>query len=64
MKIKQKLSIGLLTLFLATSVLTLTSMKMEKNKKETQAYLEITLDVKEENRGDAAGVYVKYKEPV
>ena len=28
-----------------------------------KAYLEITLDVKAENRGIAAGVYTKYKEP-
>ncbi len=30
---------------------------------ETNAYLEITLDVKSENREKAGGVYVKYKEP-
>ncbi len=30
---------------------------------ETNAYLEITLDVKSENRENAGGVYVKYKEP-
>ncbi|MFK8008516.1 MAG: hypothetical protein AB8H03_19310 [Saprospiraceae bacterium] len=35
---------------------------MEK-KKETGAYLEITLDIKEENRMNAGGVYVKYKKP-
>jgi len=29
----------------------------------TNAYLEITLDVKPENREKAGGVYVKYKEP-
>ncbi len=33
------------------------------NKKETNAHLEITLDVKAENRGNAGGVYVKYKKP-
>ena len=33
------------------------------NKKETNAYLEITLDVKAENRNNAGGVYVKYKTP-
>jgi len=38
-------------------------MKMEQRKKETGAYLEITLKVKEENRMSAGGVYVKYKEP-
>ena len=31
--------------------------------KETNAYLEITLDVKNENRNNAGGVYVKYKQP-
>ena len=31
--------------------------------KETNAYLEITLDVKAENRNNAGGVYVKYKNP-
>lgn len=33
------------------------------DKKETNAYLEITLDVTADNRGDAGGVYVKYKNP-
>jgi len=33
------------------------------NNKETNAYLEITLDVKAENRSNAGGVYVKYKPP-
>ncbi|MBL4704777.1 MAG: hypothetical protein JKY54_09660 [Flavobacteriales bacterium] len=33
------------------------------NTKETNAYLEITLDVKNENRNNAGGVYVKYKQP-
>jgi len=33
------------------------------DKKETNAYLEITLDVKAENRNDAGGVYIKYKTP-
>ncbi len=33
------------------------------NKKETGAYLEITLDIKNENRMKAGGVYVKYKQP-
>ncbi len=33
------------------------------DKKETNAYLEITLDVKAENRSNAGGVYVKYKKP-
>ncbi len=30
---------------------------------ETKAYLEITLDIKSENRENAGGVYVKYKDP-
>ena len=30
---------------------------------KTNAYLEITLDVKTENRNNAGGVYVKYKKP-
>ncbi|HCX20929.1 MAG: hypothetical protein CMB80_11400 [Flammeovirgaceae bacterium] len=34
-----------------------------ESKKETGAYLEITLLVKQENRMNAGGVYVKYKEP-
>jgi len=33
------------------------------NTKETGAILEITLDVKSENRESAGGVYVKYKSP-
>ena len=33
------------------------------DKKETNAYLEITLDVKADNRSKAGGVYVKYKTP-
>jgi len=31
--------------------------------KETNAHLEITLNVKAENRNNAGGVYIKYKEP-
>ena len=61
MNIKRKLSIGILSVFAAVSLLTLTSMTMDK--KETKAYLEITLDIKAENRGSAAGVYLKYKQP-
>jgi len=61
MNIKRKLSIGILSVFAAISLLTLTSMTMDK--KETNAYLEITLDIKSENRGSAAGVYLKYKDP-
>jgi len=30
---------------------------------ETKAYLEITLDIKSENRENASGVYAKYKAP-
>ena len=61
MNFKRKLSIGILSVFAAVSLLTLTSMTM--NKKETNAYLEITLDIKAENRESAAGVYLKYKQP-
>jgi hypothetical protein len=61
MNIKRKLSIGVLSVFAAISLLTLTSMKMDK--KETKAFLEITLDIKSENRGSAVGVYLKYKKP-
>jgi hypothetical protein len=61
MKNKRNVSIGILSVFAAIALLTLTSMTMEK--KETNAYLEITLDIKTENRGAAAGVYLKYKEP-
>ncbi|MFT5819306.1 MAG: hypothetical protein ACI8ZM_000529 [Crocinitomix sp.] len=61
MKIKNKLSIKMLSVFAAISVLTLTSMTMSK--KETSAYLEITLDIKPENRETAVGVFLKYKEP-
>ncbi|MFK7810310.1 MAG: hypothetical protein AB8F74_21075 [Saprospiraceae bacterium] len=32
-------------------------------KKETGAYLEITLDIEEDNRMNAGAVYVKYKKP-
>lgn len=58
----KKVSIILLTVFSAVILFTLTSMTMDK-KKETGAYLEITLDIKEENRMKAGGVYVKYKNP-
>jgi len=37
-------------------------MKMDKTQ-DTGAYLEITLVVKEDNRMQAGGVYVKYKQP-
>lgn len=61
MNITRKLSIGLLSVFAVVSLLTLTSMTMDK--KETKAYLEITLNIKPENRENAAGVYLKYKKP-
>ncbi len=61
MSIKRKLSIGVLFAFAAITFVTFTSMTMDK--KETTAYLEITLNIKQENRGSAAGVYVKYKQP-
>jgi len=41
---------------------TLTSMKKDDSK-SIGAYLEISLDIKTENREVAAGVYLKYKEP-
>jgi hypothetical protein len=50
-----------LSVFAAIVLVTFTSMTT--NKKETNAYLEITLDIKPENRESAAGVYLKYKEP-
>ncbi|WP_299683613.1 hypothetical protein [uncultured Dokdonia sp.] len=62
MNIKRKLSIGILSVFAAVSLLTLTSMTI-MDTKETNTYLEITLDIKSENRGSAAGVYLKYKQP-
>ncbi len=37
-------------------------MTMDK-KVETNAYLQITLKIKSENRERAAGIYLKYKEP-
>ncbi len=59
-----KLSIGMMSAVAVITILILTSMKMEvAKKKETGAYLEITLNVKEENRMSAGGVYLKYKEP-
>lgn len=61
MNIKRKVSMGILSVFAAIVLVTFTSMTT--NKKETNAYLEITLDIKPENRESAAGVYLKYKEP-
>jgi len=58
----KKLSIMLLAIFSIAILFTLTSTTMDK-KKETGAYLEITLDIKDENRMKAGGVYVKYKQP-
>lgn len=58
----KKVSIILLALFSVVTLFTLTSTTMDK-KEKTGAYLEITLDVKEENRMKAGGVYVKYKKP-
>ncbi len=56
----KKVSIILAAVFSTVTLITLTSMDM---KKETGAYLEITLDISEENRMNAGGVYVKYKDP-
>ncbi len=58
----KKVSIILLALFSVVTLFTLTSTTMDK-KEKTGVYLEITLDVKEENRMKAGGVYVKYKKP-
>lgn len=60
MKLKRKLSVGILSAVAA--MLVLTSMTII-DKKETAAYLEITLAIKPENRGSAASVYMKYKKP-
>lgn len=62
MKVKRKLSIGILSAFAAITLLTLTSMKMEKTK-ETGAYLQVTLEIKPENRSKAVAVFLKYKAP-
>ncbi len=35
----------------------------KEKKMETNAYLEITLNIKSENRENAGGVYAKYKDP-
>jgi len=62
MNFKKKLSIGMLSAFAAIALLTLTSMKMEKTK-ETGAYLQVTLEIKAENRSKAVAVFLKYKQP-
>lgn len=51
--------LGTLAIALLT---TLTSMTMSTPKKTT-AYLQITLNVNEADRGKAAAIYLKYKEP-
>lgn len=64
MSTKRKFSFRMLSVFAAMTLLTLTSMTMDKKEtKDTGAYLEITLDIKPENRESAVGVYSKYKEP-
>ncbi len=54
------------TIAMATTItalfLTLTSMTMN-TKKETGAYLQITLNIKPEDRALAGAVYAKYKAP-
>lgn len=62
MKSQFKLSIGLFAAFAVMALFTLTSMKMDK-KEKTNAFLEITLDISDDNRAAAAGVYLKYKAP-
>ena len=47
---------------LTMALLTLHESQRRK-KMETNAYLEITLDIKSENRENAGGVYAKYKAP-
>lgn len=54
--------VGIFAVLAAFLFITLTSMNAEP-KKMTGAYLEITLDVKSENRQNAGSVYVKYKQP-
>ena len=58
----KKVSILVLAIFSVVILFGLTSMTMEK-KKVTGAYLEITLDINEENRMKAGAVYLKYKQP-
>jgi len=58
----KKVSIAVLATFSVVILFTLTSMAMDK-KQETGAYLEITLEVEDDNRMKAGGVYVKYKQP-
>ncbi len=52
----------LLSLCAVAILITLTSMKMDR-KKEVGAFLQITLEVKSENRNSAGAVYMKYKQP-
>lgn len=58
----RKVSIILLTVFASAILFTMTSMSIDK-KQKTGAYLEITLDIDQENRMKAGAVYVKYKQP-
>lgn len=60
---KLKLSMSILAALALVTFFSLTSMSLEKGKKETGAFLEITLNVKDANRMKAGAVYVKYKEP-
>lgn len=58
----ERTSIILLTIFSVIALVTLTSMKVD-NQKKAGAYLEITLKVHEADRLKAGAVYVKYKKP-
>jgi hypothetical protein len=58
----KKVSLTVLAIFSIAILFTFVSMTMDK-KEATGAYLEITLDIKDENRTKAAGVYIKYKQP-
>lgn len=55
-------SLFFLSAIAALTFITLTSMS-NSNQSSSGAYLEITLDIKEENRGNGGAVYVKYKQP-
>lgn len=64
MKTKFTLKLKKVTLFVAVILVTTTLISMKKeNSKVIGAYLEISLDIKPENREVATGVYLKYKTP-
>lgn len=53
---------GIIAALAVVFFISLISMKMEA-KKEVGAYLEISLKINDENRGNAGGVYLKFKKP-